>query len=152
MPIYEYGCIECGLIFEKLKKLSESQETHACPECATAAPKRVTTANFAFAHKPVGGPRPQNTGIHSIDYNADRTIGRDAEERKKVIQERQAYKRSVIRDNPGSTGHDLSRVRDTEGGYRVMKPEERKAAEAGRKVHRQAVNAIESTVTKTGKG
>lgn len=142
MPIYEYQCEDCGLSFEKMKAMSKFDEPEACPECAAPnAKKLVSATNFTFAHQVVGGPRPQNTGVHSIDYNADRVIGRDAEQRWRTISERQKHKREVIQSNPGATGFDLSRTHD--GDYRVMKPEERRAAETARSVHRTAMNAIE---------
>ena len=113
----------------------------------------MSPANFAFAHKVVGGPRPQNTGIHSIDYNADRVIGRDSEQKWKVAAERQAIKRQVIKDTPGATGKDLTHTYDDAQPYAVMKPEERRAVETARALNRGALNAIEATKTpKAGEG
>ena len=68
-----------------------------------------------------------------------------AEYEKDHIAERQALKRKVIRDNPGATGFDLSKTHD--GDYRVMKPEERRAAETARGVHRKAMDAVEASKT-----
>ena len=144
MPIYEYTCQGCGLRFEKLRRVSDSDSPADCPSCNTGDARKVMSAsNFAFAHNPVGGPRPQNTGVHSIDYNADRVIGRDAEQRWRTIGDRQQYKQKVIRNNPGATGFDLSRTLD--GDYKVMQAAERRAAENARSVHRQAMDAIEAT-------
>jgi putative FmdB family regulatory protein len=150
LPIYEYTCNECSIRFEKMRKLAEHDDPANCPECGTVVNKVPSATNFAFAGAIVGGPRPQNTGVHSIDYNADRVIGRDAESRWKTITERQDYKRKVLRDNPGATGFDLSRTRD--GDYKVMKPEERQASERGRALHTQALSAIASDTKKTGTG
>lgn len=150
MPIYEYECQSCGLRFEKMRKLSDSDSPASCPECsAPETRKLMSSVNHSFAHVPVGGPRPQNTGVHSIDYSADRVIGRDAEQRWKTIAERQSHKRGVIRANPGATGFDLSRTYD--GDYRVMAPPERKAVETARGVHKKVMDAIEGT-TKAKKG
>ena len=143
MAVYEYLCGECGLKFETRKPMSRSAEPEACPECGATAQKLVSQVSHTFAHQPVGGPRPQNTGVHAIDYSYDRVIGRDAEAKWKVIQERQRHKVGVIRDNPGATGHDLSRTHD--GDYRVMKPEERAASERGRALHREAMKAVEAS-------
>lgn len=132
MPIYEYECPECGLRFERHLPISKFDSVQACPECATDARKLMSAASFTFAHKPTG-PVPQNTGVHAIDYGYDTVIGRSAEHGKKVAQDRQAYKRKVIRDNPGATGKDLRRTPD--GDYVVMKPAERKASEAGRDLY-----------------
>jgi len=122
--------------------MSKHDEPESCGECGEVAQKLVSSVSHTFAHTPVGGPRPQNTGVHSIDYSYDRVIGRDAEAKWKTISDRQRHKRGVIRDT-GATGHDLSRTH--EGDYRVMAPAERKAAEHGRAVHRTVMDAIEST-------
>lgn len=151
MPIYEYTCQDCGLGFEKMKRMSASDEPEACPACkAPDAKKLVSVVNhaFVFPASQMRGMAPPNTGT-SIDYNADKVIGRDAEAKRKLIAERQAHKRKVIQDNPGSTGFDLSKTHD--GDYRVMKPEERKAAETARGVHRTAMTAIEAS-KKSGSG
>lgn len=137
MPIYEYRCEHCGFEFEHLhRQVTESREME-CEECGEQARRIPSATNFAFAHKVVGGPRPQNTGVHAIDYSFDQVIGRDAEEKRKVVEARQAHKRKVIQDNPGATGHDLSRTPD--GEYRVMKPQERQMSERGRTLGQDAV-------------
>ena len=133
MPIYEYDCNDCNVRFELLRKLSQVDDPTPCPECGRDVKKIMSPTNHSFAHNPVGGPRPQNTGVYSIDYNADRVIGRDAEQKWSVINQRQALKRRVLADNPGATGYDLSRTHD--GNYRVMKPEERRLSEAARATH-----------------
>jgi len=137
MPIYEYHCDGCGFEFEHLHRSVENTQKMECPECHEMARKIPSAASFSFAHKVVGGPRPQNTGVHSIDYSFDQVIGRDAEEKHRLVEERQAYKRKVIRDNAGATGHDLSRTPD--GDYRVMKPEERQMSERGRALGQEVV-------------
>ena len=149
MPYYEFVCQDCGLKFEELFRSVSDVQTHPCPECKTDASRVMSAASFAFAHTPVGGPRPQNTGVHGLDYNADRIIGRDAEQRWKTIAARQSEKRHVLKENPGTTGFDLARSH--EGGYRVMKPEERKAAETARNLHRLAVVVIEKTKTEAAR-
>lgn len=121
--------------------MSDANESETCPACKTqGARKLVSATNHTFAHIPVGGPRPQNTGVHAIDYGMDRVIGRDSEQRWKTISERQTHKQNVLRSSPGATGFDLSRTH--EGTYRVMRPEERKAAEAARRVHHTAMNTL----------
>lgn len=45
MPIYEYGCPECGHVFEKLVKLNAAPP--ACPECGhDPVEKKVSAAGF----------------------------------------------------------------------------------------------------------
>lgn len=148
MAIYSYVCQSCGLSFEKMKGMAGSESPEACPECKTPdAKKQITAVNFAFTFpaSQTKGMAPPNTGT-SHDWNFDKVIGRDAEQKHKLIQERQAHKRDVIRDNPGATGHDLSRTHDNT--YRVMKPEERRASEAGRAVHKKAMAVIDATIKK----
>lgn len=145
MALYEYDCPACGLRFEKLKGMSKADEPESCPECkAPDAKKLISAANFAFVFptSQTRGMAPPNTGT-SHDWNYDKVIGRDAEAKHKLVQERQAHKREVIKQTPGATGHDLSRKPDNT--YRVMRPEERKAAEAGRATHKKAMAAIEAT-------
>ncbi len=46
MPIYEYGCTECGFELEKLQKLNDPPLTD-CPACSKAAlKKKVSVAGF----------------------------------------------------------------------------------------------------------
>ena len=130
MPIYEFQCEECGLRFEKLfRSVSENPET-PCSSCGEPAKKLVSAASFQFAHTPVGGPRPQNTGVHALDYNADRIIGRDAEMRWKAVEARKAAKKAVAAEHHKEGGKAFGMdhiVRDptVEGGYRTMGEKER---------------------------
>lgn len=133
MPIYEYDCDDCGLRFDALVPMRDSDVLPSCKSCkGRKVRKLVSAASFTFAHKPVGGPRPQNTGVHSIDYNIDRVIGRDAEQKWKVIEERNARKASVLRDAPGAGRRDLAKTPD--GDYAVLRGEGRTSVEARRKV------------------
>ena len=36
MPLYEYVCNQCGTPFEKMAKLSESNQKPECPHCGSA--------------------------------------------------------------------------------------------------------------------
>lgn len=143
MPVYEYQCDACGLRFDRLRKLSESDAPQACVECGTLARKMVTAAAFTFNHpaSQTRGTAPPNTGT-SDDWNYDKAIGRDAAQRWEHIGQRMGRKRKVISDNPGSTGYDLSRNPD--GSYRVMQPAERAASEAGRAIGAEVQKAIQA--------
>lgn len=137
MPIYEYQCDECGLRDEKLwSSISKSKDTIPCESCGKEMRKLISRTNFAFAHTPSGGPRPQNTGVHSIDYNFDKVIGEDAAQKWKKIEERNAVKDSVIRDERKAgklvtRDHLVPKV-DGSGEYRVITEAERVKANAGR--------------------
>jgi len=151
VPIYEYDC-ECGLRFEKMRPISEFDATQACPECGLDARKLVSAVNHTFAHTPVGGPRPQNTGVHAIDYNADRVIGRDAESKWKGIEARQKHKTGVLRDAAkqgiGAGMDHLVRSRgaaEGAGDYRVVTEPERQVINARREVVTQVTKASKKT-------
>jgi putative FmdB family regulatory protein len=146
VPVYEYQCYACGLRFDRLRKMSESDAPQPCIECGTDARKLVSAANHAFVHGAgqTRGMAPPNTGT-SDDWNYDKVIGRDAARRWEGFAQRQDRKRQVLRDNPGTTGYDLSRNPD--GSYRVMRPDERAASEAGRSVGSAVQAAIQAEKT-----
>jgi putative FmdB family regulatory protein len=153
MPIYEYECQDCGLRFEKMKSMSRSDEPEACPDCKVPdAKKLVSVVNHTFAHTVVGGPRPQNTGVHSIDYNIDRTIGRDAEQRWKTIGERDKRKDEVIRDaRKAGLGVTRDQLVRTEGNdYRVITEAERQTANEGRAKHNQVLKKVAEATKVSG--
>ena len=143
MPMYEYLCESCGLKFDKLRKMSESDAPQACLECGTQARKLVSATNHAFSHpaSQTRGLAPPNTGT-SDDYNFDKAIGRDAALRWEGISQRMDRKRDVINQNPGSTGYDLSR--NSDGSYRVMSAQERAASETGRTIGAKVQQAIQA--------
>ena len=149
MPIYEYLCRSCGLKFERTLPMAKSGEKVKC-ECGTEAEKLLSTFGFAFAHKPVNGPVPQNTGVHSVDYNYDKVIGRDAEQKWKVIEQRDKAKDEAIRDARREGKNVTSRdqlVGTAEGGYRPITEPERVAANQNRVV----ANEVNKTLSTKGK-
>lgn len=153
MPIYEFECQDCGLRFDKLKSMSKMDDPESCPECKVPdAKKLVSVVNHTFAHKVVGGPRPQNTGVHSIDYNADRTIGRDAEQRWKTIGERDKRKDEVIRDSR-KAGFGVTRdqlVRTEGNDYRVITEAERVTTNEGRAKHNEVLKKVADATKVSG--
>jgi len=49
MPIFEFRCLECGLIFEKLFFNSEEKVQIACPDCNSQSFERVVSGtNYAM--------------------------------------------------------------------------------------------------------
>lgn len=99
----------------------------------------LSAPGFAFAHTPSAAV-PQNTGVSGLDHNVDRTIGRDADRQWAAVQARVDRKKKILSENPGAAGEDLSRLPDD--SYRVMNPEERRAAETARNLHHTAVERI----------
>ena len=71
MPTYEYSCPVCGSAFEALRKVSERDQTIACPSCGTAAERRISAPRFMAnglsrsgpEWRPYPGARPLN--LHS---------------------------------------------------------------------------------------
>lgn len=47
MPMYEYQCKACGLVFEARQKFSDAPLT-ACRECGGAVEKLISRAGFAL--------------------------------------------------------------------------------------------------------
>jgi len=137
MPIYEYQCDECGLRDEKLwPKISTAKDTIECSSCGAQMRKIISPANFSFPHTPVGGARPQNTGVHAIDYSFDKVIGEDSARKWKDIESRNAVKDATIREER-KAGRLVKREHlvpklDGSGEYRVITEPERKHANEGR--------------------
>mgnify|MGYP006303247379 FL=1 len=49
MPIYEFRCVSCGQMFEKIFKASDEAVELACPECdATVVERVVSVTNHAM--------------------------------------------------------------------------------------------------------
>jgi len=131
MPIYEYRCDDCGLQVEKLwKSISGAKDTIPCEGCAQPMKKLLSAANFAFVFpkSQTRGIDPPSTGT-SADWNCDKAIGRDAEEKWKKIELRNSDKDAVIRDERKAgklvTRDQLVHKEDGSGEYRVIKEPER---------------------------
>lgn len=59
MPIYEYRCLNCQALFEKLVMRAEGSGTVACPKCAGTASERVmSSTNYSM---PGGGGASDST-------------------------------------------------------------------------------------------
>lgn len=56
MPIYEYSCSNCGLVFEKLSKLGDSEKP--CTNCGTSSKKIISAPTFKF----------NGSGFYETDY------------------------------------------------------------------------------------
>lgn len=57
MPIYEYICLGCGQLFEKLQK-SMDEPAPACTACGSADVRRELSAFAAPAHTAAPGGCP----------------------------------------------------------------------------------------------
>ena len=148
MPVYEFTCHSCGLRFDKLFRRMESSDTLTetpCDACGESAYRQVTAAAFKFSHPPsqVRGAAPPSTGT-SDDWNYDKAIGRDAEQKWKVVEKRDAEKARTIRQGQGS-GLALSKdqlVRSQEdGSYRAITEPERQVVNERRTTAFQVAQA-----------
>jgi hypothetical protein len=70
-------------------------------------------------------------------------IGRSAKQGRDVIDQRVREKKEMLANNPGITGHDLSRNLD--GSYRVMTPDERGLHDRSQKIHGTAMDIVSKT-------
>jgi len=153
VPLFEFQCEDCGIRFEKLSKSSEEAGNAApCPECGDDAKRQVSVVNHTFAHTP-NGPVPQNTGVSQIDHNFDRVIGRDAEQKWALIEERKQHKEAVLKE-ARKNGVDaqmehLVRTREGAGDYRVIDKKEREVVNA-RRTLADAVNKAASEPAPAG--
>jgi len=132
MPMYDFLCHSCGLRFEASVPLAKRDDPRKC-ECGEVAERLPPTTVSGHFKKDVTGPVPQNTGIVGLDAHIDRVIGQSAAQGREAIHERHRDKQQVLDNNPGATGHDLSKNLD--GSYRVMKPEERAAHDRSQAIH-----------------
>lgn len=58
MPMYEYRCAECGLIYEQLKRMSEADTDLICPNCKSEEVQRMVSAcSIGGGCGPSGGGR-----------------------------------------------------------------------------------------------
>jgi len=54
MPIFEFRCMDCGEVFEKLFMSSDEKWEMACPQCKSQSLERVvSTTNYAIGVGPV---------------------------------------------------------------------------------------------------
>lgn len=61
MPIFEFRCLECGHVFERLFMRSDEEANLGCPECrSTSAERVVSRASYAVGAGP-GGNNPRVT-------------------------------------------------------------------------------------------
>lgn len=101
MPIYDFKCSECELKFEKSLKIAESQST-SCPVCNK-------TTSIKLPSKGVMGKVGEVT---SIPKDIDLAVGKSAEERWEVYEERKRAKDKVRKDS------DTNLIsRDPDGNY-----------------------------------
>ena len=80
MPIYEYGCQQCGYDFEEMRKFSDPP-IESCPECGSLEAKRKVSVS-AF-HLKGGGWYKDGYGVKAEDDAKSKTDDSGKEETKK---------------------------------------------------------------------
>ena len=55
MPIYEYYCTGCGIDFEVMRSVSQSDEAANCEKCGNLAERQLS--NFAFKSNTFTSPK-----------------------------------------------------------------------------------------------
>jgi len=49
MPIYEYECVACGQVFERIVLPGDKEGELACPRCAAVGPRRLVSGFYRHA-------------------------------------------------------------------------------------------------------
>lgn len=47
MPMYDFACRECGQVFEKKLRMSQSSDPQTCPGCGSGDTRRHMSSSFA---------------------------------------------------------------------------------------------------------
>jgi len=64
MPLYEYRCADCDVVFEKLRPMSQADVPVACPHCGGMNTSRMLSL-FAAVSKGEGGETHSIAGSSS---------------------------------------------------------------------------------------
>lgn len=139
MPKYAFECQTCNIRFERSLKMGD-HPTHECPSCKDLAPRLLDGTAFAFNFAP-GGTAPANSGVHGHDYpDADRAVGRSADERWALIRER-----DKVKDEARKQGGTHALIRHTGTDYIDYEPMSDVGLSARRRLAKEALTAIRSS-------
>lgn len=61
MPIYEFRCLQCGNLFEKLFTSMDQEFDVACPQCRSKTFERVISRSNHMMSSGKGGPKTKVT-------------------------------------------------------------------------------------------
>jgi len=61
MPIFEFRCVECGNVFERIFMPSDENVTLECPDCRSVTCERVVSITSHVMGLPRGAKKPQIT-------------------------------------------------------------------------------------------
>ncbi len=64
MPMYDFACRECGQVFEKKLRMSQSSDPQPCPTCGSGDTRRHMSSAFAVGggsvSRTVSAPPPSS--------------------------------------------------------------------------------------------
>lgn len=129
MPVFRYQCESCGLNFSARVANATTAAKCSCGVEAQQDLPRGVSVTTSVSTKSVSTP---DSGLSAHDYNIDRIVGSDAKDKWDQIAARQKEKVRIIQAT-GASGFDL--VRQPNGSYGVMKPQQRQASEKTRSFH-----------------
>jgi putative FmdB family regulatory protein len=129
MPIYEYKCSSCNLLFETIVNLKEVADTSACKSCGKPAKRKQVPSSFGFSFK----------GGNPSEGRADMIVGRTAMEGWEAHHKRQD-KKNKIRAKAG----EKFVVRNTDGSYAAAKESAKNENKALYSEHNDIANKLGS--------
>lgn len=59
MPIFEFRCVDCGEVFEKIFRTSEENVDLTCPQCKSQTCERVVSVSSYVVGGGPGGNKPK---------------------------------------------------------------------------------------------
>ena len=74
MPIYEFRCLECSELFEKIFVRSDEAADIACPECQSRSFERVVSRTSYVMGVGPGGKKPKITTKSCSSGNSCMTL------------------------------------------------------------------------------
>jgi putative FmdB family regulatory protein len=98
MPKYVFECKSCSVRFDRILKIGDYL-VYPCPSCKEDAQRVFSGNGFGFGFSAPSGSAIANTGVHDNDYpTADKAVGRSAEQKWGIYNERNAIKSKVRKE------------------------------------------------------
>lgn len=91
MPLYEFQCEACGLVFERLVRGQGKVESHEC-RCGASAKRLLSKFGVAVSGP---GSREENNPV------LDKVVGEDADRRREYYKARHGTLQKLKKENPG---------------------------------------------------
>ena len=66
MPFYEYRCVACGQVFEKMKSVQQREEPEPCPDCGAESIRKISAPGLMF----------KGSGWYVNDYSGKQGSGK----------------------------------------------------------------------------